>query len=44
MTAMWELLRNASKDMLRDVLSHLEREGASLGHFNVTDQVLASLA
>jgi fructose-bisphosphate aldolase, class II len=41
MTAI-ETLRNTSarKDMLRDVLTHLEKEGAALGHFNVADQTL----
>ena len=33
-------LRNTSKDTLRDVLTQLEKEGAALGHFNVSDQVL----
>jgi len=33
-------LRNAGKDTLRDVLTRLEKEGAGLGHFNVSDQVL----
>ena len=35
-----ETLRNTSKDTLRDVLTRLEKEGAALGHFNVSDQVL----
>jgi fructose-bisphosphate aldolase, class II len=35
-----ETLRNTSKDTLRDVLTRLEKEGAGLGHFNVSDQVL----
>src|SRR5215475_4382840 len=41
MTAV-ETLRNTStsKDTLRDVLKRLEKEGAALGHFNVSDQVL----
>src|SRR5262250_124164 len=33
-------LRNAGKDTLRDVLTQLQTEGAGLGHFNVSDQVL----
>ena len=33
-------LRNTSKNTLRDVLTRLEKEGAGLGHFNVSDQVL----
>src|SRR5215468_11084495 len=33
-------LRSTSKDTLRDVLTRLEKEGAGLGHFNVSDQVL----
>src|SRR5499427_7581829 len=33
-------LRSTSKDTLRDVLARLEKEGAGLGHFNVSDQVL----
>src|SRR5215813_14881117 len=33
-------LRNTSKETLRDVLTRLQREGAALGHFNVSDQVL----
>ena len=33
-------LTNTSKDNLRDVLARLEKEGAGLGHFNVSDQVL----
>jgi fructose-bisphosphate aldolase, class II len=32
--------RNTSKDSLRDALAQLEKEGAALGHFNVSDQVL----
>jgi fructose-bisphosphate aldolase class II len=32
--------RNASNNSLRDVLTRLESEGAALGHFNVSDQVL----
>jgi len=32
--------RNTSKDTLRDVLTRLEKGGAALGHFNVSDQVL----
>jgi fructose-bisphosphate aldolase class II len=32
--------RNTSKGTLRDVLTQLEKEGAALGHFNVSDQVL----
>jgi fructose-bisphosphate aldolase class II len=39
MTAI-ETLKNTSKDTLRDVLTWLEKEGAALGHFNVSDQVL----
>jgi len=35
-----ETLRNTSKDTLRNVLTRLEKEGAALGHFNVSDQVL----
>ena len=35
-----ETLRNTSKDTLRNVLARLEKEGAALGHFNVSDQVL----
>jgi fructose-bisphosphate aldolase, class II len=35
-----ETLRNTGKDTLRDVLTRLEKEGAGLGHFNVSDQVL----
>src|SRR5262249_20133090 len=33
-------LRNTGKNTLRDVLTQLEKEGAGLGHFNVSDQVL----
>ena len=33
-------LTNTSKNTLRDVLTRLEKEGAGLGHFNVSDQVL----
>jgi fructose-bisphosphate aldolase class II len=33
-------LRNTSSSSLRDVLTQLEKEGAALGHFNVSDQVL----
>jgi len=33
-------LNNTSKNTLRDVLTRLEKEGAGLGHFNVSDQVL----
>src|SRR5215472_15365700 len=33
-------LSNTSKNTLRDVLKRLEKEGAGLGHFNVSDQVL----
>src|ERR1700758_1425288 len=33
-------LYNTSKSTLRDVLTRLEKEGAGLGHFNVSDQVL----
>lgn len=29
-----------SKQTLRDVLTRLQTEGAALGHFNVSDQVL----
>ena len=32
--------QSTSKDTLRDVLTRLAREGAALGHFNVSDQVL----
>ena len=39
MTAV-ETLRNTGMDTLRDALTHLEKEGAALGHFNVADQVL----
>src|SRR5215813_13257475 len=39
MTAI-ETLRTTSNDSLRDVLARLEKEGAALGHFNVSDQVL----
>jgi fructose-bisphosphate aldolase, class II len=35
-----ETLRNTSKDTLRDVLTRLQKEGAALGHFNVSDHVL----
>jgi fructose-bisphosphate aldolase class II len=35
-----QTLRNTSVDTLRDVLTRLETEGAALGHFNVSDQVL----
>ena len=35
-----ETLRNTSKDTLRNVLTRLEKEGAGLGHFNVSDHVL----
>jgi fructose-bisphosphate aldolase, class II len=35
-----QTLRNTSKNALRDVLTWLETEGAALGHFNVSDQVL----
>jgi fructose-bisphosphate aldolase, class II len=33
-------LTNTSKETLRDVLTRLQTEGAGLGHFNVSDQVL----
>jgi fructose-bisphosphate aldolase, class II len=33
-------IANRSTNMLRDVLTQLETEGAGLGHFNVSDQVL----
>ena len=33
-------LKSTSKTTLRDVLTQLEKEGAALGHFNVSDQVL----
>src|ERR1700745_1092583 len=33
-------LRNTTKDTLREVLTRLQTEGASLGHFNVADHVL----
>src|SRR6516162_11772357 len=33
-------LKNTSNDTLREVLTRLETEGAALGHFNVSDQVL----
>ena len=39
MTAI-ETLGNTSKGTLRDLLTRLEKEGAALGHFNVSDQVL----
>jgi fructose-bisphosphate aldolase, class II len=39
MTAI-EAIRNTCKDTLRDVLTRLEKEGAALGHFNVSDHVL----
>jgi len=32
--------RSTGKDTLRDVLTRLEKEGAGLGHFNVSDYVL----
>jgi len=32
--------KNTSNISLRDVLTGLEAEGAALGHFNVSDQVL----
>jgi len=32
--------RSTGKDTLRDVLTRLEKEGAGLGHFNVSDHVL----
>src|SRR5215470_8550948 len=35
-----ETLRSTSKDTLHDVLTRLEKEGAGLGHFNVSDHVL----
>src|SRR5215470_3630837 len=35
-----ETLRSTSKDTLHDVLTRLEKKGAGLGHFNVSDQVL----
>src|ERR1700747_301299 len=35
-----QTLRNTSMVTLRDVLTGLEKEGAALGHFNVSDQVL----
>jgi fructose-bisphosphate aldolase class II len=35
-----ETLSNTSKNTLHDVLTRLEKEGAGLGHFNVSDQVL----
>jgi len=31
---------NTNKETLRDVMTRLEKEGAALGHFNVSDQVL----
>ena len=34
------ILSNTSKNTLRDVLTRLEKEGAGLGHFNVSDHVL----
>src|SRR5215831_9328140 len=34
------ILSNTSKNTLRDVLTDLQTEGAGLGHFNVSDQVL----
>ena len=34
------ILSHTSKNTLRDVLTRLEKEGAGLGHFNVSDQVL----
>ena len=39
MTAV-ETLRNTNTNTLRDALTRLETEGAALGHFNVSDQVL----
>jgi fructose-bisphosphate aldolase class II len=39
MTAI-EILKNMSAPALRDVLTALQAEGAGLGHFNVSDQVL----
>ena len=33
-------LKSTSKTTLHDVLTQLEKEGAALGHFNVSDQVL----
>jgi len=39
MTSM-DTFRNTSKGTLRDVLTRLEKEGAALSHFNVSDQVL----
>ena len=33
-------IKNTSMDTLRDTLRRLETEGAALGHFNVSDQVL----
>jgi len=39
MTAI-ETLRSTSKATLREVLTRLQTEGAALGHFNVSDQVL----
>src|SRR5215475_12234570 len=35
-----ETLRSTSKVTLREVLTRLQTEGAALGHFNVSDQVL----
>jgi fructose-bisphosphate aldolase, class II len=35
-----ETLRNTGTTSLRDVLAHLEKEGAALGHFNVADLTL----
>src|SRR5215813_3256092 len=39
MTAV-EVLKNTSTETLRDVLTQLQTQGAALGHFNVSDQVL----
>src|SRR5215813_11216628 len=39
MTAV-EVLKNTSTETLRDVLTRLQTQGAALGHFNVSDQVL----
>src|ERR1700751_5337687 len=34
------ILRNTTKDTLREVLTRLQTEGAALGHFNVADHAL----
>src|ERR1700751_2923792 len=40
MTAMGTFTDTTSNATLRDVLARLEKEGAALGHFNISDQTL----